>query len=396
MRLLRNLPFLAVSLGHLSVDLLNGQTGVLLAVVSTPLNLTNQTIGLIATLYSMAGALGQPVFGWVADRFGGRWVTAGGVLWMTACFTLVAVAPGYWPLAFLVIGSLGSAAFHPPGTAQATQMGKTLWMGRAAVATSIFFLFGQAGLSLGPALSGFIIDHLNRPGLLILTALITPVGLFAARELREGAEAAAPAKQDVLATPLPPPQSAVLITIMLVSGLRVWAQMATNTFAPKYFHDLNMSPTEYGLLTAMFMAGSAIGGVIGAALGHRWGNQRIVTSALGLGIIPFIFFPLAKGWLLYLVVALSGTLNGAPHSILITMAQKALPGRAATASGAIMGFMFAVGATGVYFSGLVADQIGLGGILQGNALISLVAALASLGLMVPTKKTNPAILPLGD
>jgi len=394
MRLLRNLPFLAVSLGHLSVDLLNGQTGLLLAVLSGPLSLNNQTIGLIATLYSMVGALGQPVFGWVSDRFGGRWVTAGGVLWMAVFFSLFAIVPGYWPLAFLVIGSLGSAAFHPPGTTKATQVGQALWTGRAATAASIFFLFGQAGLSLGPAVGGLIIDYLNRPGLLILTGLILPIGMFAARELKTFTGATASVKSPALAAS--PPQWTALLIIMLVSGLRVWAQMATTTFAPKYFHDLRMSPTEYGALTAMFMAGSAVGGVVGAMLGDRWGQRRMITISLGLSIVPFLFFPLVRSWALYGVVGFAGALNGASHSILITMAQKALPGRAATASGAIMGFMFAVGAAGVYFSGFIADQIGLGVILQGNALISLVAALASLGLLIELKKMKPAALLTGD
>src|SRR5574341_868689 len=115
MRLLRHPAFLAVALSHFSVDILNGQLGVLLAALSTPLHINNATLGLIATTYQIVGALAQPIFGWASDGFGSRWTTAGGVLWMALFYSLFALAPGYWPIVFLIVGSLGSAAFHPPG-----------------------------------------------------------------------------------------------------------------------------------------------------------------------------------------------------------------------------------------------------------------------------------------
>src|SRR3989337_2411031 len=79
LQLLRQPVFLAVALSHFAVDVFNGQTGILLAVLSLPLGLTNATIGLIATIYAVVGSLSQPLFGWLTDRHGGRWAAAGGV-----------------------------------------------------------------------------------------------------------------------------------------------------------------------------------------------------------------------------------------------------------------------------------------------------------------------------
>src|SRR6185503_15701052 len=84
----------------------------------------------------------------------------------------------------LVAGALGSAAFHPPGAHKAAQIGQVHMAGQAATAASLFFLFGQAGLSIGPALGGFLLDHLDRMGVLIVALLIVPIGLFAAWQLR--------------------------------------------------------------------------------------------------------------------------------------------------------------------------------------------------------------------
>ena len=50
LQLLRQPVFLAVALSHFAVDVFNGQTGILLAVLSLPLGLTNATIGLIALI----------------------------------------------------------------------------------------------------------------------------------------------------------------------------------------------------------------------------------------------------------------------------------------------------------------------------------------------------------
>ena len=72
MRLLKHSSFLAVSLSHFIVDVFNGQIGILLSVLSVPLALANSTIGLIATIYAISGAVSQPVFGWLSDRIGQR------------------------------------------------------------------------------------------------------------------------------------------------------------------------------------------------------------------------------------------------------------------------------------------------------------------------------------
>jgi FSR family fosmidomycin resistance protein-like MFS transporter len=392
MRLLRHPVFLAVALSHWIVDVLNGQTGVLLAVLSVPLGLTNAAIGLVATLYSVTGSLAQPLFGWLSDRYGPRWSVIGGVLWMAACFSLVAVAPGRWPIGFLIIGSLGSAAFHPPATMKAVQLGQTRLAGHAATAASLFILFGQSGLSVGPALGGAILDHMGRSGLLSLTAIAVPIGLFAAWQLRQGSQPPPTPVHDKIAASRADaarPDLAVFALVMVLAGLRTWAQAVVTTFGPKYYHDLGITATIYGAIVALFMGGSAVGGVIGGMMSDRWNRRRTITLTLTLSILPFYFFPLARGGWIYPLALVAGLCNGAPHSVFITMAQRALPGRMALASGIALGLMFATGGVGAYLSGLAADRIGLARVLQANA--GLVASAALLSLMLqPDRRARQA------
>jgi MFS transporter, FSR family, fosmidomycin resistance protein len=396
MRLLRHPHFLAVALSHWMIDMLGAQTGILLAVLSEPLGLTNAAIGLIATAYTCVSSLAQPLFGWLADRYGSRWPMIVGVLWMGFFFSLVAVTPGSWPLVCLVIGGLGSAAFHPSGTSRALHLGHRRMAGQVATATSLFILFGQGGLSIGPALGGFLIDHLGRPGLLGLTVLAVPIALFTAWQIRPeprplpGHAASHEASHD---SPTATPDLATFALIMLLAGLRLWAQSAVNTFAPKYFHDLGLSPSVYGVIVALFMGGAAIGGVIGGMLSDRWNRRWTITLTLALSVLPLYLLPVVQSGWIFPLALVAGLLSGAPHSIFIAMAQRSLPGRAALAAGITLGFMFASGAAGAYLSGLAADQFGLSPALQANAALAALAAVLSLWLRPDSPRLRPEPMP---
>src|SRR5689334_17705676 len=93
----RSRLFLAVVSGHFVVDVLNSTGPVLLAVLAAPLGLSYGQIGLALTLYTLAGSLSQPPFGWLADRVRGRSAALGGlgVAWMVASYSAVAFAQSW-------------------------------------------------------------------------------------------------------------------------------------------------------------------------------------------------------------------------------------------------------------------------------------------------------------
>jgi FSR family fosmidomycin resistance protein-like MFS transporter len=321
---------LLIALSHMMVDTLSGQVGILLAVLSVPLALSNASIGLIAMLYSIANAVSQPIVGLFYDRSGGKLSSASGVIWMGTLFALVAVLPGYWPLPVMILASLGSGAFHPMGTSQATDFGNRHMAGRVATAASIFFLFGQGGWAIGPALGGVIVDHLGRQGMLILAALALAVGLLGTWWLRRQPAAENPSaeREQPASTPEGGADVTAFVLILVCASFRIWAATVTTTFIPKFYLDMGFTPTVFGLIAALFMGGSAVGGVIGGILADRYGKRRIIFISLMLSIAPFYFFPLARGAGIFVLVILAGLLNGASHPILVTMAQRALPGRA--------------------------------------------------------------------
>ncbi len=381
----KNPAFLAVLLGHFAVDLLNSQTGVLLATLSGPLALSNADIGLTATLFGLSGAAAQPFFGWLSDRRPGRWAAAGGVIAMAAMFALFLGVPGRVALVFLILASICSAAFHPAGADLGARGGGA---GPALAGLAAwFFLFGQVGLSLGPALSGYLIDHWGWTALYGPVVLVAVVGVVAFALIpSRRARAAHPVAPATTPGPIAWP---TLVLSVVIGGLRVWAQTTVGNLGPKYFHDLGLTPSTYGAIVGVFMLGIALGGVFGGWLADRIGGRAMTAITLALSAPALFWLPIAPQPWIYVIALLAGILNGGPHSLLVVSAQRAMPGRGSLASGLALGSMFAISSAGVWLSGLLGDRIGLGPVVQASAGLDLAAALLALALPIVVVAAPP-------
>jgi FSR family fosmidomycin resistance protein-like MFS transporter len=375
MPLLLDSLFSSIALGHLMVDLLNGSRPVLLAYLSEPLGLTNANIALISTLYLTAASITQPVFGWLSDRFGPRWLAAGGLLWMMSFFMLAMVLPGAEALLFLVIASLGSAALHPAGAMQATVRGRTHYAGRETTAASYFFLFGQLGLFLGPIIAGPLLDRFGLSGLLIPAGLCLPVALNANWQLRHTRPIHASHAARAHSTIKISHSLGFIVTLTTIAVLQAWSQQNMITFIPKYLKDLGQTPAIYGLVAGLFMGGwrgdvLANGGIAGNTAGMMLALASRCFSSRWMGWSP---------WLV-LLVPLSGMLSGSVHSIIVVIAQGVIRGGMALASGLTLGIMFTAGAFGTLLSGSLADVWGFPLVFQVTAGLVVIAALATLQL----------------
>jgi MFS transporter, FSR family, fosmidomycin resistance protein len=377
--LLRDRSFRAVVLGHLIVDLLNAERPLLLAVLSVPLGLTNALIGLVSLLHTISGSLLQPVFGWMADRIGPRPLVAGGILWMTVTFGLAVVAPGYTSLLLLILGGIGSAAFHPAGAMEATRSARAHLELQETTAASLFFLMGQIGFIVAPAVGGPLLDRWGPAGLLALVPLALPTGLLATRDVADVAHSTHPQPTGPAAAGTRQAFGLASVAFAAVTALQSWAQTNMVTYLPKYYSDLGFRPSVYGLLAATFMIGTAFGGVTGGWLGDRISRRWLVSLTLVLAGIPLALYPALgpTAWG-YVLALLSGALTGASYSILIVHGQRLLPGRRGASSGLIMGFAFASGSLGTLLSGMQADRMGFSPVFLNTAAICVLAGVLAL------------------
>jgi FSR family fosmidomycin resistance protein-like MFS transporter len=384
MSLLKDRSYLASCLAHLAVDSLAGLRAILLAVLSIPFGLSNSMIGLVSTMGTFSGSLSQPLFGLLVDHVGPRWVAAGGVIWTAVMYGLAVSIPGHGALVLLVLAGFGVAAFHPAGTMDATLIGRHHLSSRENTAASIFFLFGQVGHTIGPALAGPILDGWGPVGLLLLVVLVLPVGLNAGLRLppREKSPAAPRSEEPVSQSGTNRVNLSLLgriIPFVLLVALRSWAQTNLVTFLPKYFSDLGVRPGVYGPIAALFMGGSAVGGVIGGWLADRYSKRSVILWSMVLAAIPLALYPqLGTTPWVSLITVLAGALTGAPHSILVVSAQHKMPERMGSASGLVLGFTFASGALGTLLSGVQADYAGFNAVFLSSAGLVLLAALMAL------------------
>ena len=375
--------FSSIALSHFMVDTFNASRPVLL----TYLGLSESQIALFSSIYIWASALTQPVFGWISDRIGPRWLAAGGVLWMTVFYSAALFFPGNTGLACLIIAAFGSSAFHPVGAVQATLRGRDLLKGRETTATSLFFMAGQLGHFIGPIMTGFILASYKIPGLFIVPIVSIPVGFALLHQLR--ANQPHPKPDQTHRSNRAQVSLIFIVILALVAALQSWAQSNMVNLIPKYIKDLGQGATIYGSMAGLFMGGSALGNVFGGYFGDRYSKRFIAAGVLFLSAIPiYIASLIGWSWWLYLLIPLAGAFTGAVHSIMVVFAQRIIPGGMALASGLALGFIFSSGALGLLYTGHLAELYGFPFVLTMTTAMVLIASPLALLLKEPGLKNT--------
>jgi len=390
MNIFKDKRFASVALGHLVIDILNGQRIVILPFLSVLMGLSNTTLGIVGSVYVISAALMQPIFGWMSDRWGPKWLAAGGVLWMGIFLSLALILPGWVGITFLVIASLGSGMFHPAGAAQATSIGQESRDNRETVTASYFFLMGQMGYFIGPLLGGLLLNHWGLPGILVVSILAIPLGIFIAASLN-GSRLGSTAK--VIKNPGVKNGAKLgwvsILALVILTAAQSWSTQNISNFLPKYLSDLGQPATYYGMMVSVYMLGSAFGNITAGYLGARYDKRWIVLASLGLAGVPIaLFVRFIDSWWLVLMVALAGFFLGAAYTIVVVLGQKLIPGGMGLASGLILGFVFSSGALGVAFTGGLADLWGFDRVFLMTAAIALVGGFAALFLSRDEKKPS--------
>lgn len=384
----------AISAGHFAIDVLNSSVAIILTSLVGRFDLSNSQIALGTMFYTFAAALTQPFFGLLADRVKGRWLAAAGLVWTMIFFSASSFATTYeGMLGLLVVGALGSAAFHPVGAMSATHAGGAKGGGSA---TSIFFLFGQSGLALGPVASGIVLQRYGVAGLPWVALAMLPAVVMMVAFLRapihtaaEAAPATPTGASSTQAKSRIPIGWVALIAFVALIALRSTTLQSFTSLLPKFLADQGFTSGEYGRMMGAFSLAGAFGTLSGGFLADKFSRRQVIFVAMVLGGPASFLLLNATGMNYYLLAVTAGFLLNIPHSILVVMAQRLLPGRQGLASGAVLGFMFASGAAAGAVVGWISDFTGLNVALHGVALLPILAGLCALTL--PATRT-PKIL----
>ncbi len=368
----------AAAYGHFSIDILNSSVAIILTLAASHFNLSIAQIGFGAMMYQMFAAMSQPLFGGLTDKLNGRWIGAVGVLWTAVFFAAAAFMPTY-PLfiTLLMIGGLGSGAFHAAGMVNASAAGGA----RAATATSYFFLGGQTGLALGPILAGFVIGSLGLAGMPLMALIAAPAIVLMFIHMNDALPAvpksAAVEKQSGNARRTHAATALLVTAFVLFILLRSGTAQGYATLLPKYYESVGFSPAQFGLMLGLFNFAGALGTLIGGYLGDRF-NRRTIMIVASILSVPFAYAMLHVEGVGYVVVAiLAGVLLSMPHSLLMVMSQELAPNRRGLAGGLVLGFIFASGSFMAWLEAILAEQVGLLWVLSVVAFLPFFAGLVA-------------------
>lgn len=378
----------------MTVDAFNSIGGVLLAFLAGHvMQLSNTQIGFAISLYQLAGALSQPYFGWRADRTGGRWLGAISVAWTGSMMMLalaVAALTGNYLLMLIpfVLGAFGSGAFHPIGSMHATETATS--PNRAATNLSVFFLMGQTGSAimpalvgalldstatynhvftdaLGPAFQGIWIEHGDVTSLLFLALIAIPPTLWMIASIPGTAQRHQ--REAGTTKTVNPLQVMPLVILGTVVTLRSLANPGMVAFLPRLFQLKGWTAAEYGLITGGFWLAGGLTGMVMSHLVRRVNSRLIIGFTLIASAPALYLLPTLDGAAAFIVAFITGALTGGSHSVIVALAQRLMPAGKGFASGLTLGFIFGTGALGTILIGTLADRIGIAAAYQMIALV---------------------------
>jgi FSR family fosmidomycin resistance protein-like MFS transporter len=339
-----------LSLTHLASDAISHIFSALLPTFQERFGLTETVLALLVATLSFSALVTQPFFGALADRVGQRKVAALGVILSAALLSLIGIVPTIYLLfGLLLVGGLGSAAFHPAGASLARLAGGE----KGELAVSLFSAGGTVGVALGPVIVLVIVSKLGlsfTPWLMIPAVVLGLLMFIVAPSGPAVDPSTKPTKiidVQLLAGPVG------LLTIVGILGTIAYVTFS-NAIPLWLVQNHNLSPDNalIGWTLAAFALSAALGGIGAGLLSRRISQRVIVIVSLLSALLPlFIIFRLEPGTLLYfLMVMLAGVLLHASLPLLIVSAQDLAPDAASTAAGMLMGF--AGGMAGIIYIGV--------------------------------------------
>ncbi|NPV48634.1 MAG: MFS transporter [Armatimonadetes bacterium] len=381
---------LACTVGHAIGDAFANFVPPLMYTVRQLFGLSDHHLGLITLLFSVTTNFGQPVFGYVVDRWQPKHTIPVALLLAAVFMCSLGFAPNvYVFVVCLMIAGWGIALFHPRGGALAAEASGS----RRALGMSIF----GAGGAIGYALASLVAPALHTWGLNLgmepLQGLIfaLPAGVVAVLLLaRFTPHAPRPSsaerfrlRRDLL------PYMPQLLPLFAVMVLRSGTVTAFATFYQVLQGERGASAMSQGGVLFAFVAGGAVGGIVGGHLSDIWGRRCVTVVSLLLSP-AFLWYALtASYWGAVVMLFVGGfTLRGA-ESVNIAQTQDLLPRGMSTASAISMGFVWGVAGVVPWLVGLVSDHTGSLTLALSLPLLLPVAA-AVVALRLPTR---PAPIP---
>lgn len=377
LEIIRNRPLMTLMLGHFTVDTYAGLLPVLYPLLVHRFTLDLATVGLVSLAYQGMASVVQPLFGWIADRSGTRFIGLA-LAWTASMFALVGLAPTFPALLVCAaLAGLGSGAYHPFGALNA---GAVIRDGERNTAMSLYVTGGTFGVALGPLLGIAIFSVLGTrgtlvmfvPGALIALFLLFQLRVTPGKRVQRGGEASGATR----AAPMLP-----MIVVVGVMMSRSWTSSSLQAFIPTWYAQLGYPPAFYGALATTLILAGAVGALAAGHLADRFSRRGVILWSLVATAPLLMLVAQFTGPISFLTLALVGLTAASSGPLLLVLAQQLMRGRAGVASGLVLGLGFVTGAIGIPITGAISDAFGMAGALHAQVLV--VVATIALAWFLP-------------
>lgn len=342
MSLVRSIvALLLLTLLHTLVDTFALFLQPLWPVLERELTLTSTSVSVAYVVWNIANSGSQLLWGWLGDRYQGRYLLWLGPLAGIVCMSCLGFARTTLELnALLILGGLGIAAFHPEAAALAGRLIPT----HRARAMSIFAVGGYLGQAIGPFASGEIVTQRGVGGLawqaiwgVVLLAILT-FGLSQASRIDHHVR-----RETVSFARLLSGRVVAVTLLMTVGTLRVVTSVGVPMALAYLIDARGGTSAETGQVQASYQLGIGIGSMICAAI------VSARTERLALWLTPVLTTPLlwwacaSDDSTRIVAMTLAGVTMGGAFPVLISYGQQLLPEGPRVASSLTMGVTWSVG-----------------------------------------------------
>lgn len=359
---------------HFVVDAYGNMFAPLLPLLIPHLNLSLQTVGILAMCYQLASSVSQLGFGALADRWRPRVLLMGGPVLSVVVLSAVGTSMSTFMLgALLLIGGLGGAAFHPPAAALVHAVSGT----RKGLAMSAHISGGSLGFAVAPLVFAPAIAALGHSW----AWLVAIPGLVAlSYTLRLMRRVEIPRKHAKEGWRHLRPYAKPLTLLYVIVVLRTLTANSLSVFLPVLLTRQGMGVSEASAAVSTYLFLSTVGGFLGGPFADRYGARRVIMVSLVIAVPFLLAGQLASGWTLTLLVSAGGFLLQSTLPVNVTFGQQIAPVSAATVSSLMMGFAWGVGSLLAPVVGVLGDTLGLSVALSITSVVPLLAALFALPL----------------
>lgn len=367
---------LMVSLGHLLNDMFQSVIPAIYPMLKEALGLSFLQIGAITLTNQLTSSLLQPLVGYFSDRHPRPYALAFGMCFTLSGLLLLSVAESFvLVLLSVAFVGVGSSVLHP----ESSKVARMASGGQKGMAQSVFQVGGNIGRSFGPIIVALLVVPHGQHAIswlsllaVVAIALLVRVGSWYKRQIEQYGRMKS--KFDIENTTHLSRREitgAILVLLVLMFSKDFYMANIQSYLTFFLIDKFGLSIGASQLCLFAFLFASAIGLLIGGAVGDRYGRKYVIWGSI-LGAAPFaLALPYCNlTWTIVLVVIIGIVISSAMSAILV-YGTELLPGNVGMISGAFFGLSFGLGGIGSALFGWLADAEGIQRVFQLTAFLPL-------------------------